>query len=169
MKRSSTACVGIDFGTSNCCIAVWKNDKEIEIVPNDLGERETVSCISFNGAEILAGSAAANKATRNAENTIFDIHRLIGYDFNAPILQSDIGYWQFIVKQEKTFKTFKRPMICCTLNNDKQKEYFVEEILAMILSYIKDNVEEYIGIKVENAVISIPSMFHYHERQVQTI
>ncbi|MDN6597341.1 MAG: molecular chaperone DnaK [Lentilactobacillus parabuchneri] len=45
------------------------------------------------------------------------------------------------------------------------KKYTPQQISAMILQYIKDFAEDYLGDKVENAVITVPAYFNDAQRQ----
>ena len=69
--------IGIDLGTSYCRVAIWK-DNAAELIPNDNGDRQTPTFVAFTDKGRLIGTAAKNQCSRNAQNTIFDITKIIG-------------------------------------------------------------------------------------------
>jgi len=152
--------IGIDLGTTYSCVAVWLNGK-VEIIPNDMGERRTPSYVDFTEDERLIGDAAKNQITKNPVNTIFDAKRLIGRKFEDHIVQEDIRLWPFKVVKEETGD---RPQIQVTYQK-QTKKFFAEEVSAMVLTKMKKIAEDYLGGKVEDAIITVPAYFNDSQRQ----
>jgi len=75
--------IGIDLGTTNSCIGVWRDDK-VEIIINFEGCPTTPSQVAFTKDTFLVGQSALNQAHRNAKNTVSNSKRLIGMKFNDP-------------------------------------------------------------------------------------
>jgi heat shock protein 1/8 len=151
--------IGIDLGTTYSCVGTWKNNT-VEIIPNDMGERTTPSYVSFSDTERLVGTAAKNQAARNAENTVFDAKRLIGRKYGDPVVQADMKMWPFKIVQESQ----DRPAIEVTYKGEV-KRFFAEEISSMVLGYMKQISEAYIGGQVTQAVITVPAYFNDSQRQ----
>eukprot|EP01083_Nonionella_stella_P308943 1092251_1 len=158
-KAKKQPSIGIDLGTTYSCVGTWKNNT-VEIIPNDMGERTTPSYVSFSDTERLVGTAAKNQAARNAENTVFDAKRLIGRKFDEPVVQGDIKLWPFKVVRESQ----DRPAIEVEYKAEK-KRFFPEEISSMVLGYMRQIAEAYIGGPVLNAVITVPAYFNDSQRQ----
>ena len=62
--------IGIDFGTCNSRVGIYRNGK-FEIIPNDKGNKDTPSVVAFTDAGVLVGEAALEQAADNTSNTVF--------------------------------------------------------------------------------------------------
>jgi heat shock protein 1/8 len=151
--------VGIDLGTTYSCVGVWQNGR-VEIIANSQGNKTTPSYVSFKGNERFIGDSAKNSIASNVKNTVFDSKRLIGKKFTDSTVQSDLKYWPFQVEADANNK----PVIKVEYNGE-QKSFYPEEISSMILTEMKTIAENYLGEKVEQAVITVPAYFNDSQRQ----
>ena len=158
--------IGIDLGTTNSCIAFWRQtgDKEnafqLELVVNETGGRITPSVVSFTKKERIVGQNAKEQIAKNTENTIYDVKRLIGRKFNDPCVQEDMKLWPFKVIKDPNSDY---PLIEITFKGEK-KHFKPEEISSMILSKLKVQAENYLNKKVERAIITCPAYFNENQR-----
>jgi L1 cell adhesion molecule like protein len=151
--------IGIDFGTTYSCVAVWKNG-HVEIIPNDIGMNTTPSCVSFTETERYIGQLAKDNSLRNPQNTIYDIKRLLGRKIDDPSIQNDLKHWPFTVIHNQQ----KQPIIAAKYR-EKTQNFYPEEISAMIMEKLKMFAEDYLGQKVTKAVITVPAYFNDSQRQ----
>ncbi|RGB30421.1 hsp71-like protein [Rhizophagus diaphanus] len=154
----SRKAVGIDLGTSYSCVGVWQNDR-VEIITNDQGNRITPSYVAFTGTKILVGDAAKNQVAMNPHNTVFNVHRLIGRNFNDQDVQSDMKNWPFKVVNKNG-----KPVINVEYKG-KRKDFTPEEILSMVLTEMKETAEAFLGTRVNSATITVPVYFNESQRQ----
>jgi heat shock protein 5 len=150
--------IGIDLGTTYSCVGVFKKGR-VEIIANDLGNRITPSYVAFTDTERLIGEAAKNQAALNPENTLFDIKRLIGRDFNDQTVQADAKLLPF-----KLVNKNGKPAVQVKVKGE-DKIFAPEEISAMVLTKMKETAEAYLGKKVKSAVITVPAYFNDAQRQ----
>ncbi|XP_047956395.1 heat shock cognate 70 kDa protein-like [Salvia hispanica] len=154
--------IGIDLGTTYSCVAAWQHNR-VEIIVNDQGNRTTPSYVAFTDDELLIGEAAKNQVSNAPlSNTVFDAKRLIGREFNDPMVQSDIKLWPFKVIPHTTDNN--KPMIVVTYKGE-EKHFSAEEISSMVLSKMKDIAEAYLGSPVKIAVVTVPAYFNDSQRQ----
>ena len=132
----------------------------MEIIPNDLGNRITPSYVAFTPeGERLVGDAAKNQLTSNPGNTIFDVKRLIGRDWDDSSVQEDVKSFPFTVTRDGG-----RPGI--EVEVDGQRKVFTpEEVSAMILTRMRETAEVYLGENVTRAVITVPAYFNDAQRR----
>ena len=120
------ATIGIDLGTTYSCVGVYQNSR-VEIIANDQGNRTTPSHVAFTDQERIIGDSAKNQANANPENSIYDAKRLIGRDFNDPVVQAEMKLFPF-----KIINNNNKPEIQVKYKNE-DKQFKPEEISSMIL------------------------------------
>jgi L1 cell adhesion molecule like protein len=125
-----------------------------------MGNRTTPSYVGFTEDERLVGDAAKNQAAMNPANTIFDAKRLIGRKFSDSIVQKDMQHWPFKVIRGDG----DRPKIQVQWKNER-KEFYPEEISAMVLGKMKETAENMLTEKVTDAVVTVPAYFNDGQRQ----
>ncbi|XP_047316223.1 heat shock cognate 70 kDa protein 2-like [Impatiens glandulifera] len=154
--------IGIDLGTTNSCVGVWKHNR-VEIVVNDQGNRTTPSYVSFTETERLIGDGAKNEESINSINTVFGNFQIIFYGgrrFSDESVQSDTKCWPF-----KVISGLKdKPMIVINYKGE-EKKFCAEEISSMVLMKMKEIAEAFLGLPVKNAVITVPAYFNDSQRQ----
>src|SRR5215468_5515763 len=146
--------IGIDLGTTNSCVAVLEGGSP-EVISNSEGGRVTPSVVAFTkSGERLVGQVAKRQAVTNPENTVYSIKRFMGRRYDE-------------VNEEMKMVPYK---VTRSNNGDARvdingKEYSPPEISAMILQKLKTAAEDYLGQKVEKAVITVPAYFNDAQRQ----
>jgi len=157
-QKSSGPAIGIDLGTTYSCVGVMRNNK-VEIIANDQGNRTLPSYVAFTDTERLVGEAAKNQAAMNPRNTVFDAKRLIGRLYTDATVQSDMKLWPFKVVNQSG-----RPAIEVEYQG-QTKTFKPEEISAMVLGKMRSVAEDYLGEKINNAVVTVPAYFNDSQRQ----
>eukprot|EP00461_Guttulinopsis_vulgaris_P002599 UN02600 len=146
--------IGIDLGTTYSCVSVYKDGKPI-IFDDDLGNKTVASYVSFTEKEFLVGQAAKNLCPINGPNTVYDVKRILGRDFNDPELQRDIKHFPFQVLPDEITN---QPIIGVTYKG--QQRYFKpEQISALVLQRLKYIAELRLGHPITKAVITVPAYY----------
>jgi molecular chaperone DnaK len=148
--------LGIDLGTTNCCVAVVEGATP-QVLTNREGSRTTPSIVGFTeDGERLVGQIAKRQAITNPMNTVFAVKRLCGRKYDADETQ----HAREVLPYE----------IVRAVNGDvkiraRTREYSPEEISAFILREIKEFSEEALGEEIAEAIITVPAYFDDAQRQ----
>ncbi|HUF27951.1 MAG TPA: molecular chaperone DnaK [Gemmatimonadaceae bacterium] len=146
--------IGIDLGTTNSVVAVMEGGDPV-VIPNAEGGRVTPSVVAFTkDGERLVGQIAKRQAVTNPQNTIFSIKRFMGRKISE--VSEEIKRIPYKVVPGPN----EQVMVEVT-----GKRYSPPEISAMILQKMRQTAEDYLGHKVEKAVVTVPAYFNDSQRQ----
>lgn len=146
--------IGIDLGTTNSCVAVMEGGQPI-VIPNPEGGRTTPSVVAFTKTgERLVGPLAKRQAITNPQNTVSSIKRFMGRRFGE--IENEIARFPFKIIENENGDAWI---------DAGGKKNSPPEISAMMLQYLKQSAEAYLGTKVSKAVITVPAYFNDSQRQ----
>jgi len=146
--------IGIDLGTTNSVVAVMEGG-EPTVITNSEGGRTTPSVVAFTkDGSRLVGQVAKRQAVTNPENTVYSIKRFMGRRFDE--VTEEIKQVPYTVKAAGTGDV---------RIGAGGKEWSPPEISAIILQKMKQSAEDYLGQKVDKAVITVPAYFNDAQRQ----
>jgi len=149
--------VGIDLGTTFSLVAYLDGGRPV-VIPSSEGSRLTPSVVAFlKKGKRLVGQLARRQAVANPDGTIFSIKRHMGRRTYIDISN--------LSREKELIRQIKRHMGSDYGIRVDHNEYTPEEISAMILGKLKTDAEEYLGEKIEQAVISVPAYFNVSQRQ----
>jgi molecular chaperone DnaK (HSP70) len=172
-------CLGIDFGTTNSCLSVWHNNKNI-IIPDIDGSNTIASVIEINDKKKIIGKEAYIRKNifektniNNTENKsiflVYEIKKLLGKKFselNKEIL--DMLAYSIVSDENDYIKIY---------NEADNTFFYPEEIATQLFMSFKHKSEVYLSKKFDNenkdikiiikdAVISVPAYFNKNQREI---
>jgi heat shock protein 5 len=147
--------LGIDLGTTHCCMAVYENN-ETNIIVNPLGKRTTPSWLANIDGETVIGETARDWYRNQPNDTVYDVKRFIGGKTNNRQILKDLSSAPFQTKNDNN----KNIMI-----KFKEEYYYPEELSGMLLKHLKKYAEDFIGKPINQAVITVPAYFNEEQRK----
>jgi molecular chaperone DnaK len=146
--------IGIDLGTTNSCVSVMEGNEPV-VITNSEGKRTTPSVVAFiDGGERKVGDPAKRQAITNPTKTIYSIKRFMGTSFDESKKEVERVPYE-VVKGDNNTPRVKID----------DRLYSPQEISAMILQKMKKTAEDYLGLEVTEAVVTVPAYFNDAQRQ----
>ncbi|HKP68940.1 MAG TPA: molecular chaperone DnaK [Pyrinomonadaceae bacterium] len=147
--------IGIDLGTTNCCVSVLENGT-VQIISNKEGGRTTPSVVGFTDKdERLVGQIAKRQAVTNPANTLYAVKRLIGRKYDSPEVEKMRAVVPFEIVEAANGDAHIKVL---------DRVYSPPEISAIVLQRLKVAAEEFLGDKVTEAIITVPAYFDDMQR-----
>ena len=147
--------IGIDLGTTNSCVAIMEG-ANAKVVENSEGARTTPSIVGFTDDERLVGQPAKRQAVTNPSDTLFAVKRLIGRQYNDPMVTKDKKMVPYNIVEGSNKDAWVEA---------KGEKYSPSQISAFILQKMKETAESHLGDEVKQAVITVPAYFNDAQRQ----
>jgi len=148
--------IGIDLGTTNCCVSVMEGGKP-KVIATKEGARTIPSIVAFTArGERLVGQIAKRQALTNPTNTIYAIKRLVGRKFDSPEVAKAAQLVPYQIVPSKNGDAWMRV---------RDKDYSPPELSAFLLQHLRELAEDYLGTEVNEAVITVPAYFDDAQRQ----
>ena len=148
--------IGIDLGTTNSCVSVMEGAEPV-VIPNSEGDRTTPSVVAYSSdSQVLVGQAAKRQAVTNPEKTLFAVKRLVGRKFKDDVIQKDMKSVPYGIVEADNGDAWVE------VDGNKMAP---PQISAEILKKMKKTAEDYLGSKVDRAVVTVPAYFNDSQRK----
>ncbi|XP_058094160.1 heat shock 70 kDa protein 16 isoform X1 [Magnolia sinica] len=151
--------VGFDIANDRCVVAAARQ-RGIDVLLNEESNRETPAVVSFGEKQRFVGATGAASLMMNPKSTISQIKRLIGLNYREPSVQDEL--------RRLPFATSEGPdgVVLVHVQYMGGTHVFTPvQILAMLLSHLKQVAEKSLEVPVTDCVIGIPSYFTDGQRR----
>jgi molecular chaperone DnaK len=148
--------IGIDLGTTNSCAAVVKDGKPF-VIPSREGYNTIPSVVALSDkGKLMVGHPARSQLLINPKNTVYGAKRLIGRQFNSPVVTDLLGRFSYeIVPGPRGEAAVKMG----------EQVHSLQKISSLVLAEVKDLAERWLGTPISRAVITVPAYYNDNQRQ----
>ncbi len=126
-----------------------------KVICIDLGTTNSCMAVMEGGQAVIIPNAEGKRTTPSVVAFTQKNERLVG----------ETAKRQAITNHERTVSSIKREMGSDFKVQIDDKQYTPQEISAMILQKLKNDAENYLGEKINDAVITVPAYFTDGQRQ----
>jgi Fe-S protein assembly chaperone HscA len=146
--------VGIDLGTTNSLVAVWREGRPVVLAPEGRsGLVPSVVRFPSDGPPVV-GREARDQAVVDPRNTVFSVKRFMGRGL-ADVREELAARPYAVVEGERGLLRFEL----------HGRAWSPQEISALILAKVRDVAQAALGSPVTRAVITVPAYFDDAQRQ----
>lgn len=156
--------VGIDFGTTNSCVAFYDGQRTC-VVPNLDGSYTTPTCIYFDPStpDVVFGSAA-----QQMQHHVCCFKRLIGLRFNT-FLEDDVLSSLFKSRGIDVVEDAQTSLCSVKVKfNGCNRVFSVHQLTSMFLQHLVSFASDYLGrdCRIKDVVLTVPAYFDDLQRRI---
>lgn len=150
---------GVDLGNDNTVIACAIN-RGIDIVVNEVSNRQTPSLVGFGNKNRFIGEGAKNQQTSNIKNTVDNLKRILGLNYKDPDFETEAKYFtsNLVENQDGGISSKVRFL-------GEQQEFTSTQLTAMYLGKIKDIAAKETKGNITDICISVPVWYTEKQRR----
>ncbi len=155
-RAAGVRALGIDLGTTNCCVAVAEGGKA-RVLGSRQGWNTVPSVVAFDAhGRLLVGQPAKAQMVANAQNTVSGSKRLVGRPFASPTVQAcRERFFYDIVEGDRGEAAVRFA----------GRDFTLQQVAAFLLAEIRQVAARALGEEVARAVVTVPAYYNDHQRQ----
>ncbi|KAJ2862090.1 Hsp70 protein that interacts with Zuo1p, partial [Coemansia asiatica] len=162
MSAAPKTYIGLSLGNHNSVIAIINKDHRAEVIANEDGEHKTPTYVAFSGEEEYHGSQAKHQFVRNAQNTIMGFRDLLGKPFSEEMNKLHPGFAKIEAQDGN-------PVFVVSTENEEgetsELRLSPHQVTVRYLARLRTTAEEYLGRKIEGAVVALPVWFSAEQKK----
>ncbi|KAJ2707055.1 Hsp70 protein that interacts with Zuo1p [Coemansia sp. IMI 203386] len=162
MSAATKTYIGLSLGNHNSVIAIINKDHRAEVIANEDGEHKTPTYVAFSGEEEYHGSQAKHQFVRNAQNTIMGFRDLLGKPYSEEMNQLHPGFAKIEAQDGN-------PVFVVSTENEEgetsELRLSPHQVTVRYLARLRTTAEEYLGRKIEGAVMALPVSFTAEQKK----
>lgn len=154
--RKRPPIIGIDLGTTNSCCAVVEENGRIQLIPYKGGEFliPSIYAVDDKGHELI-GHEAKRQWQLNPRNTVYASKRLIGRTYRSEVVDTMKSLVAYEMREGDGE----------VLIDVGRHTLRMSDVSARILDRIRNVASDYLGQRVDRAVVTVPAYFNDRQRQ----
>jgi molecular chaperone DnaK (HSP70) len=155
-------CIGIDVGTSNCCVYAMRASSKPELVPSQSGNALTPSVVFVGNKGMLVGEVA--QQSNDPLHTFYEFKRVIGRVYAQKELWHDAKHWPFSLGRPAHPDT--DPPIYHAYYQDNLQAFTALQLTGALLQQLFTDIKtHYPQEPIGPVVVTVPAHFDHVQRQ----
>lgn len=149
---------GLDLGNNSSVLAVARN-RGIDIIVNEVSNRSTPSLVGFGQKNRFLGESGKNKQTSNIKNTVDNLKRIVGLDYDHPDFDQESKFFS-----SKLVKLDDGKVGAQVRFAGKQQTFSATQLAAMYINKVKTTAAQETKGNITDVAIAVPAWYTEEQR-----